>query len=88
MAEKKFTLFEVHLGDGNIQFGPKVLRGGRRDDEDESEEFEDESSGGRSLLPFVLALAVLVGVAFAAKRFVGVDDAELDELEELDAAAK
>jgi hypothetical protein len=86
MAEKKFTFLEVHLGDGEIQFGPKSIETGTRGERasDEGDEYDDEaseSSGGLRLLPVVLGLLVLVGAAFAAKKFVGSD---MDDLEELD----
>ena len=92
MAEKKFTFLEVHLGDGEIQFGPKSIETGKRGERASAEETAEgveydeaasESSGGLRLLPVVLGLLVLVGVAFAAKKAVGGDTEELEELDEV-----
>jgi hypothetical protein len=89
MADKKFTFLELHLGDGDVQFGPKSIDTGETRGVESTEEIEEETgteaSGGRSLLPVVLGLLVLVGVAFAAKKFVG--GGETEELEELDEIA-
>lgn len=94
MAEKKFTLFEVHLGDGHTQFGPSSIgaggwRGSSKEDEGASEfsgDDAEDSSGGLGLIPLVIALVVLVALVFVAKKFVGgggMGDIEnLDELGE------
>jgi hypothetical protein len=87
MADKKFTFLELHLGDGNIQFGPQSLSTGGEATEDElefddAETEESDCSGGKKLLPVVLVLVLIVGVAVAAKKLAG--GADLDELEDLD----
>ncbi|MFC4357085.1 hypothetical protein ACFO0N_03870 [Halobium salinum] len=88
-----FTLIEVHLDDGNLQLGPSgvgyVPDEDAEFDEGEATEIEvdgdEESSGGRGLLSYLLVLAVLAGVAFAAKQFLGGGaDEGFEELEELD----
>ncbi|MFC6724282.1 hypothetical protein ACFQE1_07825, partial [Halobium palmae] len=77
-----FTLFEVHLPEGNVQFGPSGLDFARKDgdedhlDADEGTEIDvdgdaDEESGGRGLGSLLVALVVLAAVAFAASKFLG-----------------
>lgn len=90
MADKKFTFLELHLGDGDVQFGPKSMTtGGDEADEalelDDAEAEESGYSGGKKLLPVVLGLVLLVGLAVAAKKLAG--GADLEELEELDELA-
>ncbi|WP_254863299.1 hypothetical protein [Halovivax gelatinilyticus] len=85
MGEKKFTLFELHL-DGDTQFGPRSLpdfiaTGDDADAETEgvgtSPMDEDENDdGGRSVLPVIIGLVALVGVAFAVRKYRSDDGAE------------
>lgn len=95
MPGKHFTLLEVHLGDGHIQIGPKTIRGGVHDHdghdhhgkhghhgERAEDESESDESGGTRLLPFVLVLLVLGGIAFLASKFRS--RGEMNELKELD----
>jgi hypothetical protein len=91
-----FTLIEVHLDDGNLQFGPSGLDF-VPDDEDHLDadegtnidiEDDQEASGGRGVLSYVLALAVLAGLAVAAKKFRGGSDDGFEELAELDDLAE
>jgi hypothetical protein len=91
-----FTLFEVHLDDGNLQIGPSGIdfvpdeesdadadEGVEVDAADEEADGE-EDSGGIGVLGLLLLLGVLAGVAFAAKKFLGNSDEGFEELEELD----
>jgi hypothetical protein len=91
MAEKKFTLLEVHLGDGHVQFGPKSIDTRENDERESAAEGEgddedvQETSDGRSLLPLLFGLLALAVVAAAAKKLTGSDD--VDDLEALDEMA-
>mgnify|MGYP000170990375 CR=1 FL=1 len=92
MADKKFTLLELNLGDGTIQIGPATLGEGSSDEAepapDDSDPADDETSGGcgcpgkkaGKLLAVVLVLAL---VALAAKKLLGGSVEDLDELEDL-----
>ncbi|QFU81311.1 hypothetical protein [Natronorubrum aibiense] len=92
MADKKFTFIELHL-DGDTQFGPRALGDALPVGDDESateaesetEDDEvaaaDDESGGKAI-GAIVALAVLVAIAAAAKKFRGGDegsDLEADE---------
>ncbi|RZV11231.1 hypothetical protein BDK88_2476 [Natrinema hispanicum] len=95
MGDKKFTLIELHF-DGDTQFGPGTIGEtlpigsteptAETDSETETESEEgvaaaDDSGGrGKSAVGALVALAVLVGIAVAAKKFRGGSDEE-DELE-------
>jgi hypothetical protein len=98
MADKKFTFFEFHLHDSDLQFGPKdigeklgaSLEGAEASASDPTGhevevtgEADGESSAGPSVAKALLALVVVVALAFAAKSFLGGDE-ELADLEELD----
>jgi hypothetical protein len=90
-----FTLFEVHLDDGNLQIGPSgvdfVPEEESHLDADDGveidvadEEETDDDSGGLGVLGLLLLLGVLAGAAFAAKKLLGGSDEGFEELEELD----
>ena len=82
MAERKFTLFELHF-DGGVQIGPRTIGGreeareeleGRVEDADVS--VEDESGGRRIRLgPPLAALALVVGLGLGARRIASRRDA-------------
>lgn len=93
MADKEFTLFELHF-DGGFQLGPKVLGLGGEDEETiaESEESEattgedsevevDVDSGGPGAA--LLGLLGVVVLAVVARRLLGgEDDLEIETAEE------
>lgn len=87
MADRKFTLLELHF-DRGFQIGPKTIGVGGDDEaedleaEAEDEEFDDEESGsglagaGKALL----ALVLLAGIAVVVRKLLGGDDeAEFEE---------
>jgi hypothetical protein len=90
MADKKFTLLELHLDDGSIQIGPAAL--GAEDNEITEPEAEDEGETddgddggccpGRKLGKLLVALLVVAVLAFGLKKVLGGGD-DLDELEDL-----
>jgi len=90
MADKKFTLLELHLDDGSIQVGPAAL--GAEDNEitepETEDEDEDEVDGGGCGCParkagkLLVVLLVLAVLALGLKKLLGGGE-ELDELEEL-----
>jgi len=86
MADKKFTLLELHLDDGSIQVGPSVL--GAEDNEITEPETEDEDESdcgtcpGRKVGKLLVVLLVLALLALGVKKLLGGGD-DLDELEEL-----
>ncbi len=98
MGDRKFTLIELHL-DGETQFGPSTISDalpiGESEtdtaiesepglDEDEEEAASaDEESGGKAIGALV-ALAVLVGIGIAAKKYTGGDDETVEQEEEPD----
>ncbi|WP_049936297.1 hypothetical protein [Haloplanus natans] len=84
MADKKFTLLELHLDDGSVQVGPSVL--GTGDDESTEPGPEDDTDGcgcparkAGTLLVVVLVFALLV---LGLKKVLGGGE-DLDELEDL-----
>lgn len=100
MADKEFTLFELHF-DGGFQLGPKVLGvGGEGEGEDvdeeneESEAIEIDSETGGGPGAAVLGLLALVVVAAVLRRVLGgEDDLEIetaaeheDDVEEIESA--
>jgi hypothetical protein len=90
MADKKFTLLELHLGGGTVQIGPATLGAGDADDatepdDDETAEGEsDDSCGcpGRTVGKLLLALLVIALLALGVKKALGGGE-DLDELEAL-----
>ncbi|MEF8855889.1 MAG: hypothetical protein V5A16_00555 [Haloplanus sp.] len=87
MADKKFTLLELHLGDGTVQIGPATLDGGDASD-DATESGADDATGnggccpGRKVGKLLLALLVLALFALGLKKTLGGGE-DLDELEDL-----
>ncbi|MFB6255972.1 MAG: hypothetical protein ABEH58_04465 [Haloplanus sp.] len=88
MADRKFTLVELHLDEGSIQVGSSGLgvENGVTDPSAETEADGESGNGGtgpgRSVGKF---LVVLVGVALLAlgfKKLLGGGE-DLDELEDL-----
>jgi hypothetical protein len=89
MADKKFTLLELHLDDGSIQIGPSAL--GDEDNEITEPESEDEDEGGsedggtcpgRKAGKLLVVLLVLGLLALGLKKALGGGE-DLDELEDL-----
>jgi len=92
MADKKFTLLELHLDDGSIQVGPAAL--GAEDNEitepEAEDEYEDEDQaddGGcgcpaRKAGKLLVVLLVLAVLALGLKNVLGGGE-DLEELEEL-----
>ncbi|WP_423750574.1 hypothetical protein [Salinirarus marinus] len=102
MADKKFTLLELHLDEGSIQFGPSQMGdvvgkrkteaaptgdGDANADADESADAGGCSCPGGRAGKLLAVLVVALVVAVAAKKLLGGDEA-LDELDELDDLAE
>ncbi len=92
MADKQFTLFELHF-DGGVQIGPKLLGGDEAETEDDAAsipvESEDDAGGPGGALLALLGLVVLAAVA--RKVLGGDDDLEIETpddeaVEELESA--
>jgi hypothetical protein len=88
MADKKFTLLELHLDDGSVRLGPATL--GAEDNEITEPESKDpdesESDGGccpgRKAGKLLIVLLVLAVLVFGLKKLLGGGE-DLEELEEL-----
>jgi hypothetical protein len=91
MADKKFTLLELHLDDGSIQIGPAAL--GTEDNEITEPETEDEDESesesgdggccpGRKVGKLLVVFLVIALLALGLKKLLGGGE-DLDELEEL-----
>jgi hypothetical protein len=86
MADKKFTLLELHLDDGSIQVGPSAL--GTEDNEITEPETEDPDEDGGGTCPgrkvgkLLVVLLVLALLALGLKKALGGGE-DLDELEDL-----
>lgn len=95
MADKKFSLLELHLHDSSIQFGPSSLRtggaGSEPSDSDETEPALDSAAdaadeSGRSGLGPLLGLGALAVAGYAVKKlFSSSDDGYegMDNVEDL-----
>ena len=90
MADKKFTLLELHLGDGTVQIGPATI-GTEPDGSTEPEATDAHEPGGedadggcpgRTAAKVLLVVAVIALAAGVARKLLGGDE-ELEELEEL-----
>jgi len=91
MADKKFTLLELHLGDGTVQIGPATLGGTdeaaepAEPDAEESADGDDEGGcgcPGRTVGKLLLAVLVLALLVLGVKKALGGGE-DLDELEDL-----
>ncbi|TYT60502.1 hypothetical protein [Natrialba swarupiae] len=96
MGERKFTFIELHL-DGDTQFGPREIGEAlpfgeeaeppeletETDDEEEASVADDAGSAGKAI-GAVVALAVLVAIAAAARKFGGDDEPDLEEEDQPD----
>jgi hypothetical protein len=87
MADKKFTLLELHLDEGSIQIGPSVI--GDEQTEITEPESKDPDEGddagtcpGRKAGKLLVVLLVLAVLTLGVKKLLGGGD-DLDELEEL-----
>ena len=93
MAERSLTLLEIHLGDGDVRFGPNRLLGGSDDPKGDDSDAEDheadapdtssERCRGKSIGIALLVVGLLAVVGFAAARLLS--DGALDDAVELDA---
>ena len=91
MSDKKFTFIELHL-DGQTQFGPRTISDAlpfgatepvadeelEVETDDEPTEAEDDGGAGKAI-GAVVALAFLVALGVAVRKYRGGDDE--DELE-------
>lgn len=82
------TLLELHVPEGDIQVGPKSLRGSKSDtdtstDSEMAEPTEDE--GGRSIGMLLAAVGIVAVLAVIATKLLG-EDAD-DEIAGFDDAA-
>ena len=77
------TLLELHVSDGDIQLGPKSLRGSdAADDESPTDTPAETPTGGRSRGRLVVVALVVVLLVVMAAKLLGEDAA--DELAALD----
>ena len=91
MAAKKFTLLELHLGDGTVQIGPATI--GDPDGRSEPEAADADETGGdadadggcpgRTAVKFLVVVAVFALLAVVARKLLGGGVEELAELEDL-----
>jgi hypothetical protein len=86
MANKKFTLLELHFDDGSIRIGPSALggdgNGATEPETDDSAEGESGACPARTAGKLLLVGLVLAALVLGAKRLLDGDD-DLDELEDL-----
>ena len=94
MAEKKYTLLELHVHDGvQLTVGETVGLGSELSNEDDETAVEaahdhgdhDHSHAGRNAVFLALGLLLGVAVTVAARRVLGSD---LEAAEELDAVTE
>ena len=72
------TLLELHVPEGDIQIGPKSLRGSKSETEAETDVAESDETteeGGRSLGLLLVAVGIVAVLAVIATKFLG-DDAD------------
>ena len=78
----KISILELHH-DGDIQIGPKRLRGDEDDPEvdlsDEPAVFEEDRSSWKALLALVIPLGLLVAAGLVVRKFRAEADGELGE---------
>jgi hypothetical protein len=86
MADTKFTLLELHLGDGAVRIGSRTPGEGSTDVNAESGSDTDDDDGGtcpaRTAAKLLLAVGGLVALLLVASKLLG-DDEDIEELEEL-----
>ncbi len=70
------TLLELHVPDGDIQLGPKSLRGSSTESATTPEqpaESTADSEGGRSLATLLLVVSILAALTLIATKLLGED---------------
>ncbi len=70
------TLLELHVPDGDIQLGPKSLRGSKTDaptSSEQSTEPTEDTEGGRSLATLLLVVGILAALTLIATKLLGED---------------
>ncbi len=71
------TLLELHVPDGDIQLGPKSLRGSKSETETDTPQASTaepaDDSGGRSLGALLVAVGVVAVLAVMATKLLGED---------------
>jgi len=87
MADKKFTLLELHLDEGSIQIGPSAIGDEQPEiTEPESKDPDESDDGGccpgRKAGKGLVVLLVLGVLVLGLKKVLGGGD-DLDELEAL-----
>ncbi|WP_248896980.1 hypothetical protein [Haloplanus halobius] len=88
MASKKFTLLELHFGDGTVQIGPATLGAGESSDAESEDEADADTTDGDASCPvctvgkLLLAAVVLALLAAVVRKVLGGDE-DLEELEDL-----
>jgi hypothetical protein len=90
VADRKLTLFEIHLDDATFTANATATEGGDDPDEAEAAAGDDDETAGcpaKRAGKALLALAVLAVLALAVGRLLGEDltDEDLDALADLDA---
>jgi len=87
MADKKFTLLELHLGDGTVQIGPATIGDESSDVTEPEAKDSDEEDGGcgcpaRKVGKLLFVVLVVALLALGIKKALGGGE-DLDELEDL-----
>jgi len=85
MADKKFTLLELHLADGSIRLGqssPGTEADAAEPDADAADGDDGGYCPGRSVGKLLLVVLVIAVLALGIKTLLGGGD-DLDELEDL-----
>ena len=70
------TLLELHVPEGDIQIGPKSLRGSTAETETDAESVdrdEPTEESGRSLGMLFLTVGIVAALAIIATKFLGED---------------
>lgn len=91
MADKRITLFELHLHEGRIQIGPETIGDaiGEATDLEADEAAENDPDSERSgvcpgrIVALLAGVLLVVAVAVLGAKYLGEDpDPALDELDE------